>query len=244
MATVPLPAEPAPSTLPAPPAAPAALPAAPPISSSDEQRFVFLDADWRLYEAISNGLGHRHIRCTYDRGRLEIMTVSLNHERASKLLGRLVEMLTLELRLPLLSGGSTTFRREDLDRGLEPDQCYFIKSAHLLRGKKEIDLTIDPPPDLAIEIDISRSSLNRLGIYAALGLPEAWVYDGETLTILLLDSPGQYQRRETSSLFPFLPIKEVASFLNRRAEFDENELVLVFQTWVRDQIAHNWQKPA
>ncbi len=243
MATVQLPTEQPPAPLPAAPTAPPLAAAQPPASSAAEQRFVFRDADWRMYEAILQGLGQRHIRCTYDRGRLEITTVSLDHESASNILGRLVETLTLELRLPLLSGGSTTFRREDLERGLEPDQCYYLKNASLIRGKKEIDLTIDPPPDLVIEIDISRSSLNRLGIYAALGIPEAWLYNGDVLTLFLLDAKKEYQRNDTSGHFPFLPMKDVASFLNRRMDMDDNELVFAFQTWVREQIAHNWQKP-
>jgi hypothetical protein len=131
--------------------------------------------------------------------------------------------------------------REDLDRGVEADRCYYLEHESLVRDREEIDLTVDPPPDLAIEIDVSRSSLKRLAIYAALRIPEVWRFDQEKLWVYLLASDGQYVLVERSGHFPFLPMPEVASFLHRRNQMDENRLVRVFRDWVREQIARNWQ---
>ena len=102
-------------------------------------------------------------------------------------LGRIIDILAEELEIPYDAGGSTTHKREDLAKGLEPDQCYYIRNEPLIRGRMELDLTHDPPPDLAIEIDISRSSVTRLGIYAALGVPEVWRYDGEALQVQFVE---------------------------------------------------------
>src|SRR5439155_14822362 len=136
-----------------------------------EQRFLLKTADWKMYQDFANALENRHVRLTYDRGRLELMTLSFLHECSSNLLGRMIEALTEELDIPLKSAGSTTLDRRDLDKGLEPDQGYYIENEALVRDREDIDLNQDPPPDLVVEVDISRSSLNRLSIYAAMGVP-------------------------------------------------------------------------
>jgi Uma2 family endonuclease len=109
-----------------------------------------------------------------------------------------------------------------------------------VRDKDEIDLTIDPPPDLAFEIDISRSSLNRMGIYAAMRVPEIWRFDGEVLRVHQLTDEGSYVEVDRSRYFPFLPLKELEAFLHRRGETDETSLVKAFRQWVREQIVRGW----
>jgi len=210
-------------------------------STAVDQRFVLRDADWDTYQGFLKALGDRPVRVTYDRGRLELMTLSLGHERYSHLLCRFVEALTEELEMALQNAGSTTFSREDLDRGIEPDHCFYIEHEHLVREKDEIDLTIDPPPDLALEIDISRSSLNRLGIYAALKVPELWRFDGAALTVYLLRESGAYEVSPTSAIFPFVPMQELVRFLQMRTQMDDNSVVRAFRTWVRERIAAGWQ---
>src|SRR5207248_8848460 len=145
------------------------------------------------------------IQLTYDEGRLEIMTLSPQHEILKKFIGRLIEQLTLELDIPIKSLGSTTIARKDLERGLEPDECYYIGRERLVRGRMKISFRKDPPPDLAVEVDVSRSSVSRQRVYAALGVPEMWRYDGE-LHVLHLQANGEYVERERSLSFPFLPI--------------------------------------
>ncbi|HEY9740149.1 MAG TPA: Uma2 family endonuclease, partial [Coleofasciculaceae cyanobacterium] len=141
-------------------------------------RVLLRNISWQTYQDLLKDLEEQPgIRLSYDRGLLEIMAPSPPHENYKKVLGRFVETLTEELNIEIKSLGSLTCKREDLARGLEPDQCYYIQNEAVVRTLDEIDFNQDPPPDLVIEIDISSSSINRLSLYAALGVPEVWRYD-------------------------------------------------------------------
>jgi Uma2 family endonuclease len=210
--------------------------------NSGEQQLILRDFDWEAYEGLLSALDDRPVRLTYDGGNVELMTLSHRHERYSSLLGRFVEILTDELDVPFHIGGSTTFSRKDLGSGLKPDRCYWLESEPLVRDKEEIDLTMDPPPDLALEIDVSRSSLNRMRIYAALGVPEVWRFDGTTLRVYLLQAEGEYLESERSRHFPFLPPADMVAFVERRTQMDDNGLFRLFRQWVRDQIARGWSR--
>jgi Uma2 family endonuclease len=201
-----------------------------------EQCFLLRGVDWSDYRKISEAFNGRHLRLTYDRGNLEFMTISSIHGRFSRLLVRLVGALTEELGLSLCSCGDMTCDREDLQRGLEPDECFYIANEPLVREKEKIDLATDPPPDLAVEVEITRSSRNRLGIYAALGVPEVWRFDGETLTIHQRMPNGQYAVTERSPQFHFLSATELGKFLHLHTRLDENALVRSFREWVQEQI--------
>ena len=141
------------------------------------------------------------------------MSSSEEHERTKKLLGRMVEVMTEELDIPIRSSGSTTLKSQLRQRGLEPDECYYVANERAVRGRKRIDLDIDPSPDLAIEVDISSSSLDQLRIYASLGVPEVWLYDGASLRVHQLQPEGTYARQTRSPSFPFLPLEEAEGFL-------------------------------
>jgi Uma2 family endonuclease len=204
----------------------------PPLSK--EQRLRLSNIPWDTYVLYSDGLGPRHIRVTYDRGEMEIMTLSSKHERRKKLLAQLVEALTEEMKMDRASGGSMTCRREDLKRGLEGDECYWIENEPLVRGRDQIDLAVDPPPDLAMEIEVSRSTMNRMAIYAAIRVPEVWCWDGETLRVFLLTSRGTYKQSDRSRAFPFLPLAEFVKFM-KQTDKSETELLRSFRAWVRKQ---------
>jgi Uma2 family endonuclease len=190
---------------------------------------------WQTYQALLDDLGDRHIRLTYDRGNLEIMAPLSRHERYSYLLGELVRALARVAKVPVICAGSTTFRRKDLERGLEPDRCFYIRNVPAVLGKLDLDLTRDPPPDLAIEIDITSSSLDRLAIYAALGVPEVWRFDGEQLAILLRRDEGGYDRAAASPTFPALRAGEVVGLLDEVAGFDDFARERKLRAWVRKQ---------
>jgi Uma2 family endonuclease len=204
--------------------------------SAGGQRFVLRSVEWSEYRKISEAFNERHLRITYDRGTLELMTISSAHGRFGRLLARLIGALTEELALSLCSCGDMTCDREDLDRALEPDECFYIANEPLVRDKEKIDLATDPPPDLAVEIEITRSSRNRLGIYAALGVPEVWRFDGERLTMHQRLANGQYAVIERSPQFPFLSATELCKFLQLYTQMEENALVRSFRGWVREQI--------
>jgi Uma2 family endonuclease len=183
-------------------------------SAPTQQAAVVLrGVSWATYQALIRDLESEPAKhLTYDQGTLEIVTPLPPHEGFKRRMGRLVEVMTEETETEIRSLGSTTWRRDDLQKGLEADECYYIQHEVAVRGKTEIDLAIDPPPDLAIEVDNTSSSMNRLEIYAALEVPEIWRYDGETLTIYGLVE-GAYAAQETSAVLPLLQRKDILRFL-------------------------------
>jgi Uma2 family endonuclease len=205
-----------------------------------ERRYLLDGISWQFYQQFLAEVGDRPIRLTYDWGRLEIMSPLRPHESFKSILGRMVETITEELNVPVSSCGSTTLQREELQRGLEPDECYYVEHEPLVRGVGNLDLSRDPPPDLAIEIDITSSSVNRQGIYAALGVPELWRFDGEELWFLHLQPDGTYQPRETSRSFPFLRLADVVGFLEQLHDTDQTSVIRAFRAWFRAEILPNY----
>jgi len=206
--------------------------------SGSGRRLVLQDVDWRTYGRLLRALDARpSLRMTYDRGVLEIMTLSPEHESLKYLIGRLIDAASEELQLEIAGGGSTTFRRRRAARGLEPDNCYWITNEAKVRGKKRIDLRTDPPPDLAVEVDITHDSLDRMPIYAALRVPEVWRYDGQTFTINILGSDGKYTASDRSRAFPQVTTAAVAGLLAQHGQQGTNALVAQFRTWLRQQRA-------
>jgi Uma2 family endonuclease len=206
------------------------------ITLPDRQYLLLHDVSWddfRNFERmVDDQPGHR---LTYDRGRLEYMTISWLHENLKKRIDRLLFALVEEMDLPIASGGTTTFRREDLDRGFEPDECYYLANEPLIHDKREIDLTVDPPPDLLIEIEVSRSALDRLGIFAVLGIPEVWCADAESIRFLHLNQNREYEEQSESINFPGIRSAELATFLKEHEDLNELALVKAFRQWVRTQ---------
>ncbi|MEG5037865.1 MULTISPECIES: Uma2 family endonuclease [unclassified Microcoleus] len=203
---------------------------------SQSSGILLKNISWKTYESLLNELAEQGgIRLTYDRGNLEIMTPSAPHEKYKKILGRFVESVSDELNVEICSLGSLTCRREDLARGLEPDQCYYIENEDVVWDKEQIDLNQDPPPDLVVEIDVTSSSIDRLSLYASLGVPEVWRYDGNRLIIYQLEAQ-EYRERDVSPTFPFLSQVEMLRFLELRRTTKENALIRLFREWVRSQI--------
>ncbi len=198
-------------------------------------RVLLRNISWQTYQDLLKDLEEQPgIRLTYERGVLEIMAPSPPHENYKKVLGRFLETLTEELNIEIKSLGSLTCKREDLARGLEPDQCYYIQNEAVVRTLDEIDFNQDPPPDLVIEIDISSSSINRLSLYAALGVPEIWRYDARAITIYRLEGES-YQVCDRSPTFPQITSAEITRFLELRKTMGETSLIRSFRKWVRSQ---------
>ena len=186
------------------------------------QTVVLHNISWNSYKQIADTLqDETPAHFTFDRGKLEIMVLSLKHENLKKILAMLFERLCESLDIEIFAAGSTTFQREDLERGFEPDECYYVQNAELMRGKDAVNLEFDPPPDLTIEIDVKHSSLNRMSIFAAIGIPEVWRFDGEFLTIYLLKD-GVYETSDTSLVLPkakterLLELIEIGIYSQRR----------------------------
>jgi Uma2 family endonuclease len=210
-------------------------------SLSPPSRVLVLDdVDWRTYSRLQHILASRRdVRLTYDRGRLEIMAaaLSLEHEDDKGFLGRLVIVLTEELGLPIRAGGSTTIRRQLRQRGIEPDDCYWIANAPRMRGRRRLDLRRDPPPDLAIEIDVTHSSMDRMAIYATLRIPELWQLEGDHLRFHVLGSADEYAEAEHSQSFPLVTAAHLMLFLQQaRRAANQNTVVHDFRTWLRQML--------
>lgn len=202
---------------------------------SPNDRVVLYNVGWQTYDNLRRDLDESPIRLTYDGSNLEIMSPSREHERVKMVFAGLITLMTFELRIPVESGGSMTFRRADLNRGLEPDLCYWVANQALVRGKREFDAANDPPPDLAIEIDISPSRLDRSKIYAALRVPELWRYDGEALHVEVLQADGTYLPSDFSPSFPFLPTHQLARFIASAEQQGDVEAQWLFVEWIREQ---------
>jgi Uma2 family endonuclease len=183
---------------------------------SQLERLVILDSvTWDTYERLIAEHGESGgTRFTYDEGVLQIMVVSSRHEKPNRTLALLVEVLAEEWGIDIERLGSMTCKRKDLQKGFEPESCFYIQHADAVSGKEKIDLKLDPPPDLTIEVDITNDSLNRLPIFAAVGIPEVWRFDGTSLTIFRLEA-GRYRRLLIVYLFPFLVPRSLLNFLMR-----------------------------
>jgi Uma2 family endonuclease len=123
-----------------------------------------------------------------------------------------------------------------LGRGFEPDNCYYVRHAAAVRAKKELDLAEDPPPELAIEIDLIRRRSAKLGICGAFGVPEVWRYDAPSLTVYHLGPDGEYQSDRASAVFPRFPVAEVERLLQRADSAAETQLVKSLRQWIRENV--------
>jgi Uma2 family endonuclease len=204
----------------------------PPSQALPNDQLVQLSGiSWQTYEALLTELIDRRLRLSYHHGQLEIMTPSPEHEVYKETLGRMVETLAEELAIKILPWGSTTLKRLQKS-GAEPDKCFYISNIDRVRGHKRLDLTIDPAPDLVLEIDITSGSQGRLPIYAELGVAEVWCYDGHALQIYRLVA-GSYGVVTSSLHFPTVPIGELTSFLVQVPGTDYLDLIRSFRQWVR-----------
>lgn len=168
------------------------------VKSPAEQRVILSNVSWKTYERLlEERRENRTPRFAYDRGMLEIMSPSPEHESISYHTGLIVAVMAAEMGIDVYGVGSTTFKREDLDRGFEPDACFYVRDPERVRGRKRIDLSADPPPDLVIEVDITSPSIDKLSIYARLAVPEVWRYIGEGFEILSLEGEA-YRQAEQS----------------------------------------------
>ncbi|HXG64353.1 MAG TPA: Uma2 family endonuclease, partial [Blastocatellia bacterium] len=202
------------------------------IVSPPEQRVV-LRVSWETYERLlAEHEDTSGTRFAYNQGELEIMVVSFEHEQLNRLIADLFTVIAEEMNLDFENAGSTTFKREDLARGFEPDTCFYIQHAAQIRGKKRIDLATDPPPDLCIEIDITSPSMNKLPIYAGLGVPEVWRYDGSELTILSLEG-GAYALRAESLAVPGLSSQVISGFIRESQSMRRTEWLRRVREWAR-----------
>ncbi|MBD2016747.1 Uma2 family endonuclease [Microcoleus sp. FACHB-53] len=203
-------------------------------------QLLLKNVNWQQFQDILNNLGEsRSARLSYSQGTLEIMTPLPEHEDNKVIIGDFVKAILEEMDIEFRSLGSTTFENEAMRQAVEPDDCFYIQKEAKIRGKKRLNLEIDPPPELAIEIDItSRTKFNN---YQELGVTELWRYNGKKLEINILQS-GKYVQSGTSLAFPNLPMADVLhDFVEQSKVRGRNATMKAFRAWVREQLARHEQ---
>ena len=200
-----------------------------------EQKVILKGVSWETYERLlAEHEGESGTRFAYDSGILEILVPSARHEKPNRILASLVEVLTEEMALNIESLGSTTLKRPELLKGFEPDSCFYIQHAEAIRDNEEIDLTVDPPPDLVIEIDITSPSLDKFPLYAAVGVSEVWRYDGTHVTMYYL-AGERYVEVTHSVVLPLLTNENATRFLEERKRVRSTVWLRAVHAWARDQ---------
>lgn len=185
----------------------------PAIASPPEQRTLLHNISWETYERLlAERIDAPGTRFAYDAGDFEILQVSIGHEGPNRTLARLAWVTAVLTERDCVDVGSTTFLRSDLAKGIEPDSSFYFLQAPQIRPKREIVLPADPPPELVIEVNLTRYSLNRFPIYAAIGVSEIWRYDGERVRFHVLEGAA-YQEVQVSSVLPPMSAAQATVFV-------------------------------
>lgn len=199
-----------------------------------EQRTVLHNISWETFETLLRETGdNRGSRFAYDGSTLEIMTPLFEHENRKIHFHRFIFILAEELNIEIKSAGSTTLKRKIVRKGIEPDNCYYIQNELAVRGRETLDLTNSPAPDLAIEIDITNTSVDKFDIYSALGVSELWRYDGNNLKFYQLVEE-EYIECESSIAFPLVSVKDISRFIEQSKTMGEIALLKSFRNWVQN----------
>jgi Uma2 family endonuclease len=205
-----------------------------PIQIEPELHSVVMDVSWDYYTRTLAELGpSRGFRITFDQGRMEIATTSNLHERIKTTIARLLEMYAIEADIRIIGDGTLTLRREALKRGLEPDECYYIQTPAPPATEGEFDLALHPPPDLAIEVEISQGTISKMPIYSALKVREIWCYRAGRIVSMRLSKSGEYEASKSSLAFPDLDIPQFNKFVKQAVEGDIHDAVKALRKWVQ-----------
>jgi Uma2 family endonuclease len=199
--------------------------------------YAYLEGvSWGEYESLLEQAGEQRLRFTYDDKRLEITTRVFEREWLASLIGSMIDLTAIVLGIPFRSGGSTRMKQKSKKTGLEPDGCYWFQHEEQMRGKLDYDIEVDLPPELVLEIDVTRSAIKRMPIYAAMCVPEVWRFKGEQLNAHVLQPNGAYKVSDHSRVFPFLAMAELQQFLERAAHTDQATLAREFMAWVDKEL--------
>lgn len=198
-----------------------------------ETRVLLENITWQTFKTMLAEMGsERANKISYRQGNIEVMTPLKLHESSNRLIEVFIGVLCEELGLEVNRVGSLTLTRDDLEYGAEPDSSYYIQNELLVREKENIDLAFDPPPDLVLEVEYSRPKIDKFKLYAAMGIPEFWRYNGTTLRVYILAN-GQYSETQTSPTFAAIPIKEIPRFIEESKKIGQIAVTRAFRTWVK-----------
>lgn len=202
----------------------------------EKMDLTFGNTTWNDYETLIKEVGEAsHLRISYTKGNLKIITLSTLHENYSALIQNFLSYLSLQKRIKILHYKSATMKVSKDLKGVEPDGCFYVQSADKLPNKLRIDFSRDPMPDIVLEIDIYHDSKAKFDIYATFGVKEIWRYNGEKFEIYELKKNGEYKQIKQSKSLPILTAKVLTDFLNRSNEKDQYEILLDFEEWLKTQ---------
>lgn len=195
---------------------------------------TFHEVSWDEYEHLLDQVGEaEHLRISFDDGVLQVMTLSPEHEKYVRFFESVMTAIRLRLRINILSFGSATMRKQGERKGNEPDACFYVQTADQIGNRLSLDFATDPPPDIAIEVDVHHDSRDKLPIYAALGVPEVWRFDGKAVAIYLLEHLG-YRESQTSLALPILTNRLLTDILVRVGSEGELKALIAFDEWLQE----------
>jgi Uma2 family endonuclease len=215
---------------------------APSVQDVGDQCVELRDVGWKGYATLLRLRGERRRpRMIYLDGDVSLVTTSFPHERLAKRLGILVQEIVVGLDIPCVPAGETTFRRRKKRGGVEGDETFYLANEARIRGKDNLHLRVDPPPDLAIAAVYSHAASRAVEVYRRFGVPEVWVCDEEELRILVLQANGRYAKAQTSAAFPFLTAAEIFDWVRRPQTVSETEWMKEVRRWVRETLVARWR---
>ena len=196
---------------------------------------TFQNVSWEEYEELLEEVGEASgLRISYDEGTLNVMTLSAKHEYYERFLEKMLGCVIVRLGINIRSFGSATMRKEKKRKGNEPDLCFYVQTADAIGNRIELDFETDPPPDVAVEIDIHHDSRKKFSIYAGLEVPELWRFNGDALTIYLLDEES-YEEVEASRALPMLTAEVLTGFLAQLRDEGDFVTLIAFDEWLQSQ---------
>ncbi len=204
----------------------------------EDASLTFRDVSWDEYEELLEQVGEAPgLRISYENGSLLVMTISAEHEKYALFINSLIAGIRLRLRIDILAFGSATIRKPRRSAGHEPDACFYVQTAALIGNKIQLDFETDPPPDIVVEVDVHHDSRSRFRVYAALGVPEIWRYDGQAMTIYLLSVEGaaeqEYVAGDFSAALPMLNAARLTEMIERMRNEGELKALLAFDEWLQ-----------
>ena len=210
------------------------------MARQQQAAIILSNVAWETYARFieENMNKIRSPRFYYEEGNLLIMSVSPEHEEAKDTIVYLINLLTEEFQINARSFGSTTYTKDNIKRGFEPDSCFYFENESKMRGVKRLDMTVQPAPDLIIEVDITSLSTFRQHIFAAFGVPEIWRFDGEQIEILKLEN-GKYISIATSLSLPLVTPEKLTGFIKESQTVSRLEWINKVRTWAREVKAEN-----
>lgn len=205
----------------------------------EDRRIRFFGMSWKTYQMLIAEIQQPSLRVTFDRGDVEFTVISPRHELLRRLLGRCINIVTEEMNLSVRGFGAATLFSAALERGLEADDWFYLRNEPVVRGLVDLDLKTAPPPDLAVEVEVSTPALPKLPIYAALRVPELWRFDGQRIRVFILQEDGSYVECDRSAAFPWLPLDQVVNFIAAGVNQDESVWARAFRAWLLSNLDDN-----